>query len=63
MRVICEKYKECTGCDCPHKTFNKWDGDTYLKMNYCHHIEQNIDFLTEKEIRKQKLEKINESKM
>ncbi len=63
MKVICEKYNVCTGCNCGYKKLHNWNGIDFIKMNYCYHIQKNVDFLTEKELRKLKLEKINEGNL
>lgn len=63
MRVICERYKNCTVSSCAYKEFHNWNEKILSKNNYCVSIRTEIIFISLSDIRKKKLEKLNESRL
>lgn len=62
MEVICEKYNKCNA-DCGYKKFHYWNEIDNLNQNFCYHVYENVRFLKQSDLRKKKLEKLNESNL
>lgn len=63
MKVLCEKYNNCTVPSCAYKEFHNWDEKILSKNNYCVSTRTEINFISLSNIRRKKLEKINESSL